>query len=58
LYAFKKGVLINVLGFVLRARQVHGQPEDSLVVVPHQLLEGGAVAALRLADQQRVIDTA
>jgi hypothetical protein len=37
---------------------VHRQAEDSLVVVPHQFLEGGAIAALRFADQQRVINTA
>ena len=49
--------LINVLGFVLRSGEMHGQPENGLVVMPHQLLEGSAIAALRFADQQRVIDT-
>ena len=58
LVRLQKGILINVLGFVLRPGEVHGQPEDRLVVVPHQLLEGGAIAALRFADQQRVINTA
>ena len=37
---------------------MHGQPQHRLIVVPHQLLEGGAIAALRFADQQRVVDTA
>jgi hypothetical protein len=29
---------------------VHGQPEHGLVVVAHQFLEGGAIAALCLAN--------
>jgi hypothetical protein len=28
-----------------------GQAKHGLVVVPHQLLEGGAITALRFADQ-------
>jgi hypothetical protein len=34
------------------------QPQHRLVVVPHQFLEGGAVAALGLPDKHRVIDAA
>jgi hypothetical protein len=30
---------------------MNGQPEHGLVVVPHQLLEGSTIAALRFADQ-------
>ena len=58
LVRLQKGFLINVLGFVFRAGKVHGQPEDGLVVVPHQLLEGSAIATLRFADQQAVVDAA
>jgi hypothetical protein len=33
------------------------QSQYRLVVTPHQLLEGSAIATLRLADQQSVVDT-
>src|SRR5271168_375961 len=31
------------------------QPQDRLIVVTHQFLEGGAVPALRLADEDRIV---
>ena len=37
---------------------MHGQPQHRLVIVPHQLLKGGAIATLRFADQQTVVDAA
>jgi hypothetical protein len=33
------------------------QPQHRLVVTSHQLLEGSAIATLRFADQQSVVDT-
>jgi hypothetical protein len=49
----EKCLLINILGFGVRAGKVHGQSQHGLVVVPHQLLEGSAVAALRGSVQRR-----
>jgi hypothetical protein len=37
---------------------MHGQPKHRLVVMPHQLLKGSAIATLRFADQQAVVDAA
>ena len=50
--------LINVLGLGVGAGQMHRQPEHRLVVVPYQLLEGGAIATLRFADQNCIVDAA
>jgi hypothetical protein len=35
---------------------MQSQPQYGLIVMAHQFLEGGAVSALRLSDQHRVID--
>jgi hypothetical protein len=51
LVRFQEGFLIHILSFVLRAREVHGKAKNRLVVVPYQLLEGSAIATLRVADQ-------
>jgi len=40
---------------VLGAREMQGQAQDRLIVVTHQFLEGGAVPALRLADEDRIV---
>jgi hypothetical protein len=37
---------------------MHRQTKHRLVVVTHKVLEGRAIAALRLPDQNRVVDTA
>ncbi len=58
LVRFEERFLVYILGLVLVTGELHGQPHHRLIVVPHQLLERGAVTALRFADQQRVIDTA
>src|SRR5208282_2837917 len=58
LVCLEEGILINVLRVVLGAGEMQRQPQHRLVVVPHQLLEGSAVAALRLADQYRIVDAA
>ena len=54
----QKCILINILGFVLGPGKMHGQPEDRLIIMPHQFLKGSAITALRFTDQPRVIDTA
>src|SRR5207302_4770698 len=55
LVSLEEGVLINVLGVVLGASQVQRQPQDRLIIVTHEFLEGGAVAVLRLADEDRIV---
>ena len=54
----QKCVLINILRFVLRSGQVHCQTQHRVIVVAHQLFECRAATALRLAHQERVVDTA
>src|SRR5580658_3786611 len=51
LVRLQESFLVNILGFGFRAGEMESQPQHCLVVVPHQLLESGATAALRLADQ-------
>src|ERR1700680_2344342 len=51
LVGLKKSLLVNILGFVFRSREVCCKTQHSLIVVPHQLLESSAIAALRFADQ-------
>ena len=58
LISLEEGVLIHVLSVVFSSGEMQGQPQHRLVVMAHQFLEGGAVPALRLADQHRVIDAA
>src|SRR5260370_2521205 len=58
LVSLEEGVLIDVLGVVLSAGEMERQPQNRLIVVTHQFLEGGAVPALRLADEDRIVDGA
>src|SRR5258708_7264780 len=58
LVGLEEGVLVNVLGVVLGAGEMERQPQNGLIVVTHQFLEGGAVPALRLADEDRIVDAA
>src|ERR1700679_3164657 len=58
LISLEEGVLINILRVVLGAGQVQRQPQHRLIVVAHQFLEGAAVAALRLADENRIVNAA
>src|SRR2546423_13932866 len=51
----QEGFLADVLRIVLRSGHMKGQPEKRLVATPHQLLESGRVAALRLANQHKVV---
>src|SRR5207302_3673180 len=55
LVRFEEGVLIDVLSVLFGSGEMQGQPQDRLVIVLHELLEGSAVAPLRLADQHRVV---
>src|ERR1700685_3342444 len=57
LVPLQKTFLINILGFVFRAGKMQRQPQHRLIVASHQLLEGSAIATLRLADQYSVVDT-
>src|SRR5258707_11172190 len=58
LVGLEEGVLIDILGVVLGAGQVQRQAQDGVIVVTHEFLEGGAVPALRLADENRIVDAA
>ena len=55
LVGLEEGVLIDVLGVVLGPGEMKSQPQHRLIVVTHEFLEGGAVSALRLSDQHRVV---
>src|SRR5271156_2027987 len=57
LVRLQESFLINILSFVFRAGEMQGQPQHCLVVTPHQLLEGSAIATLRSADKKSVVDT-
>src|SRR5882762_9853645 len=57
LVSLEEGLLIDVLGVRLRSRQMQRQPQNRLIVMTHQDLEGSAVSLLRLADQTRVVNT-
>src|SRR5258707_107176 len=56
LVGLEEGFLINGLGIGLRSRQMQRQPQNRLIVMTHQYLEGSAVSLLRLADQTRVVN--
>src|SRR5207245_3235999 len=58
LVGLEEGVLVDVLSFVLGAGEMKSEPQHRLVVMPHQFLEGSAVAKLRLADQHRIVNAA
>ena len=47
--------MIDVLRFVLRPCQPQRQPQHSLVVAAHEVLEGSAVSALSLPHQNGVV---
>ena len=51
----QKRLLVHVAGVLRRAQQVHGEPEHTLVVGAHQLLERVLVAALGRANQNGFI---
>ena len=53
--SLKEGFLVDVLGVVFRGGQPQRQSQNCLVVLAHQLLEGGAVPALRLTDQDAIV---
>ncbi len=48
---FKKRFLVYVPRLIGRAQQVHREPQDALVVLPHQPLESVLVALLGRSDQ-------
>src|SRR5689334_881363 len=52
----KERFLINVLTILLRAREMHRQPQHGTVVLPHQFFEGRGVPLLRLANQRGVVN--
>ena len=54
-YALRERFLMDVLGILLRAGQVHGEAQDCLIVLPHQNIESRARAFLRFADQFGVL---
>src|SRR6266436_1571826 len=58
LVGLEEGLLEDVLGVMLGSGEVQGKPQYGLVVMANQFLEGGAIAALRLADQHRIVDAA
>src|SRR5512146_1712264 len=51
-------VLVDIACILLGPGKVESQAEDSVVVLPDQFLEGGAVAALGSTDQLGVVDAA
>ena len=58
LVGLQERVLINILGFVFRSGKVQCEPQHRLVVVVYQFLERSTAAALRLANEHRVINPA
>ena len=56
LVSLEEGILIHVLGVVFSSGEMQGETQHRLIVVAYEFLEGGAVPALRLADQHRVVD--
>ena len=58
LISFQERVLINILGVLFSSGEVEGEPQYRVVVMADEFLEGGAVTALCLADEHRVIDAA
>src|SRR3984957_3963086 len=51
----EESVLVDVLRVLLGAGQVEGEAQHRLIVVTHEFLEGAAVPALRLANQNRIV---
>ena len=49
---FQKRLLQDILGLLAVAKHMKRKPEDMTIVTVHQLLEGLAIAALSLLDQQ------
>jgi hypothetical protein len=47
----QKSFLVHVARILRRAKQIHGEPEHTVVVQADQLLESVVVAALRRPDQ-------
>ena len=58
LISFQERVLVNVLRVLFGSGEMEGEPQYRVVVVADEFLEGGAVTALCLADEHRVIDAA
>jgi hypothetical protein len=54
----QKCFLIDILGIVVRASNPKRESQNDLVVVVHQLLEGGLVTALHSANQETILDLA
>jgi hypothetical protein len=55
LVGLQKRVLVDVLSVLLSSGEMEGEPQYGLIVMTYEFLEGGAVSALRLADQHRVV---
>jgi hypothetical protein len=51
----QKRLLINIVGVLGRPKQIHGQPQDVLIVQAHQLLEGALIAPLSCPNQLRFV---
>ena len=54
----EEGLLVNILGIVLRTGQVQGQPQHLVFILAHQGVEGRAGTGLRLADQVHLVGAA
>src|SRR5271156_2347596 len=57
LVRLEEGFLIDVLRVGFRPREVQSEPQNRLIVMTHQDLEGRTVSLLRLPDQARVVNT-
>src|SRR3954449_3612429 len=58
LVGLEKCILVNVLSVLLSSGEMESEPKNRLIVMAHEFLESGAVPALRLPDQHRVVDSA
>jgi hypothetical protein len=58
LISFQERVLVNVLSVLFGSGEMEGEPQYRVIVVTDEFLEGGAVPALCLPDEHRVIDAA
>ena len=52
----QKGLLVNVLRVLLRGGQAQSKTKYGMVILAHQFLEGRAIAALRLAYQDVIVN--
>src|SRR6266702_7497334 len=52
---FEEGVLVDVLRVLLGPGEMESEAQHRLVVMTNEFLEGGAVPALGLSDQHRVV---